>query len=29
LTVEQHSIKDEEFKEKVKSFVNRKIDKLH
>jgi len=29
LSTEYHSIKDEEFKEKVKSFVNRKIDKLH
>ncbi len=29
MTIEQYSIKDEEFKEKVKSFVNRKIDKLH
>ena len=29
MTLESHSIKDEEFKEKVKSFVNRKIDKLH
>jgi len=29
LTIEQDSINEEEFKEKVKSFVNRKIDKLH
>jgi len=29
MTIEQDSIKEEEFKEKVKSFVNRKIDKLH
>ncbi len=29
MTIEQDSIKEEEFKEKVKSFVNRKINKLH
>jgi hypothetical protein len=29
MTIDQHAAKDEEFKEKVKSFVNRKIDKLH
>ena len=29
MKIEQDSIKEEEFKEKVKSFVNRKIDKLH
>jgi hypothetical protein len=26
---EQHQLEDQEFKEKVKSFVNKKIDKLH